>query len=131
MRILIESIPHDQQRYETPGDWQFAEDGTLLVRVSHTTNDFDFLVGLHEAIEAWLCRKQGITDEDVTAFDVAYEAARPDGNVAEPGFDRDCPYRRQHRFASAIERKVAVELGIDWIDYDRRINALSKTETAA
>lgn len=26
MKITIEIIPHDQQRYETVGDWQFVGD---------------------------------------------------------------------------------------------------------
>ncbi len=128
MKIVIESIPHDQQRYETCGDWQFDEDGTLNVRVSHTTNDFDFLVGIHEAVEAWLCRKRGVTDADVTAFDKAFEADREAGDSREPGDDPDAPYRREHRFASSIERRVALELGIDWLEYDRRITALSQVK---
>ena len=124
MRIVIESIPHDQQRYPTVGDWQFEEDGTLRVYVSHTTPDFDFLVGIHEAVEAWLCRKQGITDDDVTAFDEAYEAARKDGDTSEPGDQPDAPYRREHRFASSVERRRALEMHIDWIEYERRLTAL-------
>lgn len=127
MRILIESIPHEQQPYETVGMWTFDADGNLHVTVSHTTNDFDFLVGIHEAIEAWLCHKRGITGEDVTAFDVAFEAKRPAGNTREPGDDPAAPYRREHRFASSVERRVAIELHIDWLDYERRINALGTT----
>ena len=126
MRILIESIPHDAQRYETCGDWTFDADGTLHVKVSHTSDDFDFLVGMHEAIEAYLCLKRGITDEDVTAFDVAFEAQRAPNDTREPGDDREAPYRREHRFASSIERRIAVELGIDWLEYDKRITALAK-----
>lgn len=126
MRILIESIPHDQQRYETVGDWQFDEHGTLHVTVSRMTDDFDFLVGLHEMVEAWLCRARGITGDAVTAFDVAFEAQRAPNDDREPGDERTAPYHREHRFSSGIERKIAVELGIDWLAYEEQITALAK-----
>ena len=131
MRVVIESIEHEQQRYETCGDWQFAEDGTLHVKVSHTTNDFDFLIGIHEAIEAWLCRKRGVRDEDVTAFDLAFEATRRPDDETEPGDHPDAPYRREHRFATAIEHRLAIELGVDWTVYEARINALAKAAPPA
>lgn len=124
MKIVIESVPHDQQRYPTVGDWTFADNGQLHVTVSHTRDDFDFLIGIHEAVEAWLCKKRGITDEDVTTFDVAFEKDRPAGDTREPGDDPAAPYRREHRFASSIERRIAVELGIDWIAYEKAVNAL-------
>lgn len=34
MKITIETIPHNQQRYPTCGDWQFLNSDELAVRVS-------------------------------------------------------------------------------------------------
>jgi len=129
MRILIESVPHDQQRYETCGD--YTSDGeTLTIKVSHTLDDYDFLIAVHELVEAYLCQKRGISGEVIDAFDMAYEAKRPEGNTDEPGFDNDCPYRREHRFATGIERQIARELGVDWSRYEQRIHDLSQKAKA-
>ncbi len=31
MKIIIETIEHTTQRYETCGDWYYTEDGTLHI----------------------------------------------------------------------------------------------------
>ena len=123
MKIIIESIPHCEQRYETVGDWQ-VNGNTINVRVSRMQDDYDFLVGIHEAIEAYLCVKRGVTPELVDAFDTAFEEARADGNEDEPGDDPNAPYRKEHFFATSVERLLAAELGVDWSEYDKAINAL-------
>jgi hypothetical protein len=125
MKIIIQAIPHNQQRYETVGDWHELNNKTLLINVSDTGNDdYSFLVGIHEAIEFWLCKKRGITDEEVTAFDKAFEEARPENNTDEPGNDPAAPYNKEHVFATKIERQLADELGIDWDEYDKAIYSL-------
>ena len=51
MRIILTTIPHDCQRYETVGDWLTAHGQLRHVRVSEMGNeDYAFLVGLHEMI---------------------------------------------------------------------------------
>lgn len=124
MRIVIESIPHDQQRYETCGDYTTDADGALHIRVSHTEDDYDFLIAVHELIEAYLCAKRGITGEEIDAFDFAFERARKEGNFDEPGNNPAAPYFMEHKFATAIERQVSKELGVKWAVYDKTINAL-------
>lgn len=124
MKIVIESIPHAAQRYPTVGDWVFDADGTLHITVSQMDDDAEFLVGIHEAIEAHLCHKRGVKQEDVDAFDKAFEARREDGNEDEPGDHPNAPYHREHFFATTVERLLAAELGVNWHNYDARINAL-------
>jgi len=125
MNFTVRDIPHASQRYPTVGDWIASRGHLRHVLVSNTGHDdYNFLVALHEQIEAWLCLKRGITQECVDAFDQAFEAARPDGNTDEPGDAPDAPYRREHRFAESIERLVAHELGVDWAAYEAALAAL-------
>ena len=114
MKIVIESIPHAQQRYDTWGDWWFDPDGTLQIRVSSDvpempTEQHQFLVALHELVEVRLCQERGISQEAVDTFDMSPKALACDG---EPGDLPDAPYRREHRFAMLIEHLMAHELGL-------------------
>ena len=69
----------------------------------------EFCVALHETIEQHLCAKRGISNEDITAFDIKFEKEREHGKHGdnEPGFDPRAPYRKEHSFADKIERLVA------------------------
>lgn len=119
MRITIETIPHDDQRYPTLGDWTFDEGGNLNVKVSTLGDpDYEFLIGLHEMIEAFLCHKRGIRQEDVDEFDRTHRIFN------EPGAHPEAPYRHEHAFAEAIERLMAHELGVFWPEYEQVIEAL-------
>jgi hypothetical protein len=131
MHIYIDTIPHAEQRYPTVGDWKFAAEGgaitklgltkeVLNIKVSEMDNlDYEFLVGLHEMIEAYLCFKRGVPEEAITDFDKMFEATRPEDNTDEPGDHPNAPYRKEHFFATSIERLVAAELGVDWFEYDK------------
>lgn len=127
MRVIIETVPHASQRYDTAGDWKRNQDGDLHITVSDMGNDdYAFLVGIHEAVEAWLCERQGVTDDVVTAFDSAYEENRPEGDLSEPGDAPGAPYGRQHSLATAVERMVCAALGLSWHDYEQAVLGLSK-----
>ena len=127
MKITIETIPHSDQRYETCGDWQFASPGELNIRVSDMGNDdYAFLVGIHEAIEAWLAVKRlgPEVEKQLDDFDMAYEDARKPGDESEPGDDVGCPVYLEHQLATGIERMLAKYLKVDWDAYEERLNAL-------
>jgi hypothetical protein len=125
MKITIQTIPHNLQRYPTVGDWLFNENGDLDIWVSETGNDdYTFLVGLHEAIEAYLCEKRGIKEEDISKFDIEFEKQRETGNTDEPGDNQYAPYKKEHFFATSIERLISTELGVDWTTYDNDLNNL-------
>lgn len=118
----IKTIPHSDQLYDTIGDWR-TEGGCIQFRVSSMGNaDYEFLVALHEMIEKQLCRKVGITEQMVDAWDLSHEDAE------EPGALEDCPYREQHMIAEAIERTVAVKLGVDWNKYTDACRAVVARE---
>lgn len=128
MKILIETVNHVQQRYPSVGDYFMDIDGTLRIKVSKMNDDrYEFLVAIHELIEEFLTRNRGITEEEITAFDLYYEKRREMGLVpedSEPGFDSSAPYRKEHTTATGIEMILASELGVDWKEYDRVVNSL-------
>jgi hypothetical protein len=125
MRIEIQTIPHQEQRYPTDGDYGDA-DGVLQVRVSEMHDwRYVILVAVHEIVEAMLARYRGISEEAIGSFDMAFEARREQGLVrGEPGDAPDSPYRREHFFATNIERLLAAELGVDWPVYETYVDAL-------
>ena len=124
MRIIIETIPHKRQRYETCGDWYFRK-GVLHIKVSKMSDwRREMLVAVHELVEVLLCKDRGITTAEVDAFDKAFEKARAPGNEDEPGDDPKAPYRKEHFFATNIERLLSAELRVDWAKSDKEINGL-------
>lgn len=125
MNLVVEKIPHSEQRYPTVGDWAFHTD-VLEVKVSDLDNEvYEFLIGIHELVEAYLCKKHGVKEEDVSEFDIAFEAHRLEGNTDESGNHIDAPYRREHNVATIIEMFIAHELGVNWHDYGETVNKLS------
>ena len=138
MDIKIKTIPHEEQRYETVGDWVLKDGRLDKILVSDMGNeDYEFLVGIHEAIEAYLCTKRGITEQEINNFDIDYEDARESKGKAscgcrptetsEPGHDTHAPYRNEHCFAEKIERMIAKKLKVNWQKYDEKVNSLSQT----
>lgn len=137
MHIYIDTIEHSAQRYATVGDWILTppkvalgnggsvEACRLTIHVSRMNNkDYEFLVGIHEAIEAYLCYRRGISQASVDSFDKQFENDREPGDESEPGDSPDAPYRREHFTATTIERMLAAELGVDWNEYDKTVNQL-------
>lgn len=129
MNIIIKTIPHKEQRYETSGDWLFDKNGDLFIFVSETGDwRHEILIGIHEAMEAALCKHRGISEEDVSAYDIDFERSRKNlphtlGNQ-EPGDQDDAPYQKEHFFATNIERLFAAELDVNWKEYDTEVDNL-------
>lgn len=122
MKIIIETIPHDQHRYTTVGDWFYEPDGTLRIKVSQLSDwRREALIAVHELVEVLLCRHDGVTTEDVDAFDKAFEHAREPGNEDEPGDSPAAPYVNQHCVATGIERILAAALDVQWKPYEQEL----------
>ena len=101
--IFIQFIPHQEQRYDTCGDW-FYEGPHLFIRVSNNLPEYasrieQEAVALHELTEALLCRHRGVTQKMVDEFDFKWQNGQ-----AEPGDNPDAPYHRQHEVADIVER---------------------------
>ncbi len=125
--ITFKAIPHKEHRYETVGDYFKCQENGMQFRVSKMNEDYEFLVLLHEFIEWFLVNKAGIKVKDIDTFDINFEKEREKGlhsEDEEPGDHKDAPYRKQHKFATRIERIVAKELGVDWDEYNDCINNL-------
>jgi hypothetical protein len=122
----VSQVPHRKQRYETVGDWIPGK--PAQIRVSKMKDQrYVFLVALHEMIEYELCKMHGITDREVVAFDVNFEAERR-MNIhpidAEPGDHPKAPYKNEHEFATMIEMMMAQKLGVRWSDYEKSVLSL-------
>jgi hypothetical protein len=122
MKIILRTLAEGESHpYETIGNWKIHPNGDMEIIVSRMENaDSEFWVAIHEAIEAWLCQKRGITDEKVTAHDKMFEAERAQGlhgEDDEPGDDPRAPYRKEHEFATLIEMLGVRECGILWKDH--------------
>ena len=128
MEIHIKTIDHSQQKYPTCGDYWYDSEGVLQIRVSEMGDKrYHVLVILHELIEEFLTNQLGITEEEITNFDLYYEKRREQGLVeenSEPGFSSDSPYKNQHSIATGIELILAGILGVDWKKYDETVNSL-------
>ena len=127
MKITIDTIPHDRQRYPTVGDWIVSKDQKeIRIFVSDMRNwKYELLVGIHELAEVLLCLDRDIPQDMVDKFDKEYEHRRSDvDNFTEPGDDSHAPYRKEHFFATNIERLLAAELRVDWKLYEDTVNAL-------
>jgi len=127
MNINVKTIPHNDHRYPTLGDYWFTGDdkqkngGDLEVRVSDTGDwRMDFLIAVHEMVEVVLLKNKGVAEPDIMAFDQMFEKEREQGlhtQDDEPGDDPRAPYLSEHRFAENIERQIALALGITWDQY--------------
>ena len=127
-KIVIEFIPHKEQRYDTPGDYFYDDNGVLNILISDLGDEYkNRLVALHEIIEEAITKKRGITEEQIMEFDLMFENERSQGQHAEddePGWDKRACYTKEHAFAEAVERLFCNELGINWIDYNEGFRSL-------
>lgn len=130
MDIDIKTVPYEQMRYETVGDWHFDKHGNLHIIVAKMPDvRFEQLVAYHELTEALLCRQRGVAQEAVDKFDGLFEAERKvgkHGEADEPGDDPRAPYHKEHIFATAAEHAMAAEMKVDWDAYEKAILALGR-----
>ena len=94
--ITLKNIDPVAMRYATTGDWEWLPNGNLKCSVADYGNeDGAFLVNLHEMVEAWLCNKAGIREDEVS------------NDVAE------------NQTATQIERIACEAAGIDWEEHNK------------
>jgi len=121
MRILIMTQPHKLQRYNTVGDWLTQKsNGEVRIFVSELGSwRFEFLVAVHELVEAFQCLHDGVTEESVDAFDKQHVH-----HDQEPGDSPNAPYQKQHCLATGVERILAACLGVKWQEYEDTLERL-------
>lgn len=111
----------------------------LHIKVSNLTDwRREFLIVVHELCEVGLCVNEGVSQATVDAFDMGFEKEReatvdnpkttPEdavlASIAEPGDSTLAPYRKQHCFATAVERMLAAALDVSWSEYETELEAL-------
>jgi hypothetical protein len=138
--VIINSVPHKDQRYDTCGDWYYAPaywesmsepnglpSDCIFINVSQLKDRQEMiLIAIHELIEAVLCEAKGITQTQVDEFDKMFEGTLLSIAGNEPGDSVEAPYYKEHQIATGIERILAAELGVDWSSYEQHIKELSK-----
>ena len=128
MKIVIETVKHEMNRNGQVGDYRYLQDGTLYITVSDLGDDKqNWLVAIHEMIEEMTSKCDGITEQQITDYDEYYEKKRELGLVnqfSEDGFASDCIYKKYHTIATGIELILAAQLGVDWTDYEQKVNSL-------
>jgi hypothetical protein len=95
---------------------------TLRITITRMSDRrYEFLLALHELVEALLCKETGVSQAAVDAFDVEYEKRRKPGDDSEPGDAAGAPYRREHVIASVTEHLAADLLKVDWNRYGAEV----------
>lgn len=117
--ITVKTVPDDQQRYNTVGDYYIDKDGNRVFVVSDMKDwRYEFLVVLHEFVESALCKNRNISDTEIDTFDFEYEKNRDKNDgISEAGNSPDAPYFKEHQVATKIEKMLAEELNVDWDEY--------------
>lgn len=149
--INVRTIPHNQHRYPTTGDWWVQSDNltgktTLEIRVSESGDwRANIAVAIHEIVEAVVCIADGVEPEALDRFDSAYEMVREDPKTwvdaeaalqrefgghdeitphTEPGEDLHAPYRHQHAIATQVEWIVTEAMHLPWKLYEEELSTL-------
>ena len=131
MTILMLSVPKQIIRSNQVGDWTYGQELLVASADNSLNEDSQFAVMIHEIIECYLCRKRGITDQQVCAFDNLFEKERLIGKHKEDeenGDDPRAPYRKEHQAATFVERAVCHALGLKWDEHCGTISELPKSE---
>jgi len=114
----VKTIKHQNQRYNTPGDY-WKNKKKWEIRISKMKNpDYEFLVMVHELVELYLTQKRGISEEEITKFDLN----NPDSD--DPGSLSEAPYHREHMFSMEVEKLIGKELELNWKGYMNSFNEL-------
>lgn len=125
MTLSVLRIPHNDQRYDTCGDWTWDGDD-LTIRVSILPEPkYEILIVVHELIEAVLCTRAGITQAQVDEFDMMFDGP------GEPGDHPYAPYHTQHVFATRIENLLCEALGLNWDAYNTVVDGLEYAKRPA
>jgi len=126
MKVVIETIPHDQHRYETVGDWWWERDygeDVLNIRVSKMSDwKKEMAVAEHEMSEALWCKAAGVEQMAVDEFDKKFEADRQEGDTREPGDQLDAPYYEGHQLGNEVEHLIFNSW--NYADYEREVMSL-------
>ena len=118
--IRIKIIPHNEQRYDTAGDYWQTKRGNWEVRISEMIPERELAVILHELYEMVATKLDEVDWKDIDYFDKEGEGK----DMADPGASRKAPYHKQHMDATKIEKQVIKNFKMDWQTYDNSFEQL-------
>jgi len=121
--IIIKTIPVEKQRYNTAGDY-WETDSEIHFRISKQQDErSEVAILLHELIEFFLTKQHGITEKEITEYDLAWEEKFNRGEVKadEPGSEPGCIYGDEHNISLIIERIYCMAAGVDWTKHDEQL----------
>lgn len=122
LQYVIEILEPGEMRYPTCGDYFEDDNGVTHIQICDQGDwKKNLLITVHEMVEEALTRDRGITEKAISDFDFDFEDNRQENDLSEPGDHPNAPYRREHRFSENIERQLAYELGVDWLEYDKNL----------
>ena len=115
--IEAQTIPINDMPYLTVGNY-WSDAAGLHFRVAEMDRpEYEQLVHIHEFTEKFLCDHDGVSNDEIDAFDIQFEKDREaglHGQDDEPGDDPRAPYHRQHCYATAVERMLCAAMNISW-----------------
>lgn len=118
MDILITTIPHKHQRYDTAGDYQDFGYRWLLTVSKLPDWRMEAALVIHELVEMFLTKHRGITWEEVDRFDIEHP------ELDDPGADPRAPYHLEHLASEQLEKQMCLLLGLDWDQHQAILDAL-------
>lgn len=123
MNIIAKVDASEIRHPFTGADWWFDENGDLQVRVSKLSDwRFEAALMLHEIAESLICKHTGVTVAQVDEWDKHYDKTHEfDLNSGDDPF---APYKKEHTFATAIERIFTGATDVDWLTYDKELEAI-------
>lgn len=124
MNVIIKVINENEHRPHISGaDWFFDSNGDLQVRVSKLSDwRREMCLAFHEAVEAVLCKHNGVSQQAVDDFDYQYD--QDHSSDINAGDDPLAPYEHEHSLATAVERILAAELRVQWKEYDDELGRI-------
>ena len=113
--IIVNTIPHKKQRYDTVGDWPSPVSGIQHFFISSMKKRaYEVAVFTHELIEEEWCTENNITPQIVDDWDMLYTGKYTD----DPGADPKCPYHKGHMLGLKAERFVIEKVfNLSWKEY--------------
>jgi len=118
-RIVVDFIPQHKHKYKTVGNYGETKE-EIWFEITDFPNKpaYSIAILLHEIWEFYRNRQEGISIEDVDAFDLSHP------ELDDPGLSSNAPYHKTHMEADVIERAFIIFSKEDWVEYEKAINDL-------
>ena len=114
-------LPPSDLPYPTAGNWEITSSGDIVASCA-SLPDMDesvALVMIHELVEAFICKCNGISEESVTAFDTSHL------ELNEPGDSPEAPYHSAHFTSMQVEKMICSSIGLSWHKHEENVSKIA------